>query len=64
MSALDFLYHANPSRVLFGSGSLQHLEREVQALGATRALVLCSPAQRNLGESIAFQLGSMAIGGI
>ncbi|MFM0169861.1 maleylacetate reductase [Paraburkholderia sediminicola] len=58
----DFIYRANPGRVLFGAGSVQRLENEVQALGATRALVLCSPAQRELGEAIAFKAGNRAIG--
>ena len=29
----DFVYNGQPSRVVFGAGSLAHLEREVQLLG-------------------------------
>jgi maleylacetate reductase len=45
---------------VFGNGSRVHLERELLALGAQRALILCSPDQRALGASVAEQLGSHA----
>jgi maleylacetate reductase len=59
---LDFTYDARPGRVVFGQGSLQHLEREVLALGAKRALVLCTPEQRPSAEDIATRLGQRAAG--
>jgi maleylacetate reductase len=59
---LDFVYQARAGRVVFGPGSLQHLEREVLQLGAQRALVLCSPEQRATGEAVAARLGSSAVG--
>jgi maleylacetate reductase len=62
MSRLDFVYQARAGRVVFGPGSLQHLEREVLQLGAQRALVLCSPEQRASGEDIAARLGDRAVG--
>ena len=40
-----FVYNGQPSRVVFGAGSLQHLEREIEAMGARRALVLSTPEQ-------------------
>ena len=55
-----FLYTANPARVVFGAGSLQHLGREIDALGARKALVLCTPEQRPLAERIAGLLGDRA----
>ncbi len=58
----DFVFNGQPSRVVFGAGSLQHLEREVQQLGARRALVLCTPEQQPLAEAIAQRLGSRAAG--
>ncbi len=58
----DFVFNGQPSRVVFGAGSLQHLEREVQQLGASRALVLCTPEQQPLAEAIAQRLGSRAAG--
>jgi maleylacetate reductase len=62
MATLDFIYQARPGRVVFGAGSLQHLEREVLALGAERALVLCGPDQRASGEAIARRLGERSAG--
>lgn len=58
----SFVYNGQPSRVVFGAGSLAHLEREVQLLGANRALVLCTPEQQPLAEAIAKRLGSRAAG--
>ena len=41
----DFIFQGQPSRVVFGAGALSHLEREIELLGARRALVLCTPEQ-------------------
>jgi maleylacetate reductase len=58
MQKLEFIYQARPGRVVFGVGSLQHLEREVLELGAQRALVLCTPEQRETAEMVAGRLGA------
>jgi maleylacetate reductase len=47
---------------VFGAGSLRHLEREIDALGARRALVLSTPGQAHLGRAVADQLGPRAVG--
>ena len=62
MQAFDFVYSARAARVVFGAGSLQHLEREVLNLNAERALILCSPQQRDVAEALAGRLGSRAAG--
>lgn len=62
MKALDFVYQALATRVVFGAGSLQHLEREIDLLGAKRALVLCTPDQRSGAEAVMERLGSHAAG--
>lgn len=62
MPPSDFVYNGRATRVVFGSGSLVHLERELLALGAQRALVLCSPEQRALGASVAGKLGERSAG--
>ncbi|KVV27967.1 maleylacetate reductase [Burkholderia cepacia] len=59
---MNFIYHARPARVIFGAGSLDHLEREVLELGAQRALVLCTPEQRDLAQYIVERLGARAAG--
>ena len=38
-----FIYQGLPSRVVFGAGSIRHLEREIDLLGAKRAIVLSTP---------------------
>ena len=62
MTALRFTYQARPARVVFGAGSLAHLERELLALGAERALVLCTPGQRGAAEALATRLGRRCAG--
>ena len=62
VTTLDFVYQTRPSRVVFGGGSLQHLEREVLMLGAERALILSTPEQRGSAEAIATRLGARAAG--
>jgi maleylacetate reductase len=59
---LEFVYQARPGRVVFGAGCLQHLEREVLALGAERALILSTPEQRASAEAIAHRLGDRSAG--
>jgi alcohol dehydrogenase class IV len=58
----DFLYIGQPSRVVFGAGSLVYLEREIDALGARRALVLSTPEQAQQAQKVAEQLGARAVG--
>ena len=58
----SFVYNGQPGRVVFGAGALQHLEREIDALGAHRALVLCTPEQRAQAERVAALLGARAAG--
>src|SRR4051812_17089607 len=49
-------------RVVFGAGSLAKLPDEVEALGLTRVLVLCSPEQADTGKQVADALGDRAAG--
>jgi len=53
---LPFVYEALPSRVVFGAGSLEKLPEEIEKLGATRALVLCTPEQRAIAARHADQM--------
>ena len=57
-----FIYNGLPSRVIFGQGSLDQLGREIDLLGATRALVLATPQQRAQADALAASLGSRAAG--
>jgi maleylacetate reductase len=57
-----FVHQALASRVVFGAGALQQLEREIEALGATRALVLSTPEQADAARHVAELLGARAAG--
>ncbi len=58
----SFIFNAQFPRVIFGPGSLQYLEREIELLGARRALVLSTPEQRGQAEQVARRLGERAVG--
>ncbi|HYF59942.1 MAG TPA: maleylacetate reductase [Burkholderiaceae bacterium] len=57
-----FAWTGQPGRVVFGAGAVAQLPAEVERLGATRALVLCTPEQRAGAEAIAAALGARAAG--
>lgn len=59
---LSFVYDALPSRVIFGAGCLDKLPEEIDRLGASKALVLSTPQQRETAAGIATRLGSRAAG--
>ncbi|HEU5100602.1 MAG TPA: maleylacetate reductase [Roseiflexaceae bacterium] len=59
---LEFTHDSQPGRVIFGAGRRERLADELARLGATRALVLCTPGQRGLGEWVAGLLGERAAG--
>ena len=56
-----FTYQALPSRVVFRVGALEALAEEVARLGS-RALVLCTPGQRDMAEAASRHLGGQAVG--
>lgn len=57
-----FVYNALPARVIFGFGTLDKLTSEIQRLGCSKALILTTPQQINVGEKIQGQLGDLAVG--
>jgi alcohol dehydrogenase class IV len=57
-----FVYTGLPARVVFAAGALGHLGREIELLGARRALVLSTPEQRAQAEDIARRLGERCAG--
>ena len=50
---LNFTYDQLPTRVVFGVGAFDRLAAEVERLGATRALVLATPEQRDQAKAAA-----------
>jgi maleylacetate reductase len=57
-----FTHTALPGRVVFGTGSLAKLSEEIERLGARRALVLCTPQQREQAQDVAARLGARCAG--
>lgn len=57
-----FVYEANPSRVVFGVGSLDQLRTEVERAGIRKALVLATPPQAEQARDAAARLGELAVG--
>jgi maleylacetate reductase len=58
---LDFSYQALPMRVVMGTGALDRLADEIDHAGLKRVMVLCSPGQRKLAETVAGLLGPRAV---
>jgi maleylacetate reductase len=58
----SFTYTGLPTRVIFGSGTLDQLAAELERLGVSRALVLSTPHQRDMAEDAARRLGALAAG--
>ena len=59
---LGFTYQSSIPRVIFEPGALRHLQREMELLGATRALVLSTPNQMRQAKMVADMLGSRCAG--
>jgi maleylacetate reductase len=58
----SFTYTQLPGRVVFGVGALDHLLREIELIGATRALVLSTPEQEAQADDVAKRLGARCAG--
>jgi len=59
---LDFTYEALPARVIFAVGALDRIADEVAAMGGERALVLCTPEQKDQAEDVSARLGERSVG--
>ncbi|KAG6884928.1 hypothetical protein C0993_007192 [Termitomyces sp. T159_Od127] len=57
-----FVYNALPSRVIFGTGTIVQVAREVLDLQCSRALVLTTPQQVEQGQTVRELLGDMCVG--
>jgi maleylacetate reductase len=58
----SFTYNQLPGRVVFGIGALDLLPREIELLGASRALVLSTPEQKAQADDVAHRLGARCAG--
>ena len=59
---MNFRYTALPWNVIFGAGARQRLPEELDKLGYSRALVLTTPNQAEVGQEITGLLGARAAG--
>jgi alcohol dehydrogenase class IV len=57
-----FTFDSPAYRVIFGTGTISQLPDEVRKLGATRALVVSTPAELRFAEDAAARLGAVAAG--
>ena len=58
----SFVFQGRIPRVVFGAGSLSHLERELEVIKAQSVLLLCTPRQKKSIEEICKRLGSRCAG--
>ena len=59
---MNFEYKALPWNIIFGAGALNRLPEELDKLGYSRALVLATPNQSDIGQEIVRLLGDRAGG--
>jgi alcohol dehydrogenase class IV len=62
MNTASFVYDQAAARVIFGAGTVDRVAEEVRRLGATRAIVLSTPEQRQQAEDVAQRLGDLSAG--
>ncbi|KJK17302.1 Maleylacetate reductase [Burkholderiaceae bacterium 16] len=58
----SFVYSQFAGRVVFSAGAVRDVAAEVRRLGCRRVLVLSTPEQRGLAESVREQLAELAVG--
>lgn len=58
----SFEFLANPSRVIFGTGTIERVAHEVTRLGGERVLILTTPQQAGQGETVGNLLGDASAG--
>ena len=62
VSMMNFHYTALPWNIIFAAGARRHLPEELAKLGYSRALVLATPNQSDIGQEIVSLLGDTAVG--
>lgn len=62
MNLESFVYQYQPNRVVFGYGAIQKLMEEIQKLGCSKALILCTPEQVAQAQLVKDILGDNAVG--
>ncbi|WP_320202178.1 maleylacetate reductase (plasmid) [Agrobacterium sp. rho-13.3] len=62
MSARDFVFQAQPNRIVFGSGTIKAVREEAARLGMSRVVVLSTPHQRDSAEIVLGHLADLGVG--
>jgi len=57
-----FQYSSRAQRIVFGTGTIQQIDKEIDSLGASSVQVLSTPEQRPLAEHVVDLLGARATG--
>ena len=57
----SFVHNTNPARVVFGAGQVASLGDEVERLGCSRALVVCTPGRAAMADELSASLGSRRV---
>ena len=57
----EFVYTGLPARVVFGAGCVRHVQREIDHLGARRALIVCTPGKQAQGEQLMVRIGPRCV---
>ena len=52
-----FVHDTNPARIVFGDGKVAALGDEVERLGCSRTLVVCTPGRTAMAEELSASLG-------
>ena len=60
--ARNFSIQRGTTRVVFGAGASERLATEVEAIGAERVLVVCTPRRESAAKAVAARLGARALG--
>lgn len=58
----NFLFDQPTYRVIFGAGTFVRLREEVERLGGTHVLIVCTEAEVELAQQAAIKLGDLAVG--
>jgi maleylacetate reductase len=58
---INFTYNSLPGRVIFGAGSREQLNGEIERLACTRALILSTSGHESQAKEFAQQLGDLAV---
>ena len=53
----SFIHNTNPARVVFGAGQVARLGEEVERLGCSRTIVVCTPGRAEMAAELSASLG-------